>query len=272
MATYISVFDNDSYKDYLNAKTGGKSQRKGIKTAMARAARCQPTYISQVLHGKADLSLEQAAMLSQFFEHTQEETNFFILLVLKERAGNSTLRQHFERQLEELRARRMILSQRLGTQEVLTEEQKARYYSSWTYAAIHIALTVPGLRTPPALAAYFRISEKKVAETLHFLAEAGLALKTEAGFTVGKSQVRLGNDSHHIIKHHTNWRTQAIEALEREEMLDLHYSGVASIARADVKKLKDRILEMLKEQLEIVKSSKEEEVYCYTIDFFSLRR
>jgi hypothetical protein len=97
--------------------------------------------------------------------------------------------------------------------------------------------------------------------------------KNENGeYSTGHSKIRLGNDSHNILKHHTNWRNQAIDSLDRETPFDLHYSAVLSISAADKVRIKDMILEALKSQLAAADASPEEELYSYCIDFFSLKK
>ena len=74
-----------------------------------------------------------------------------------------------------------------------------------------------------------------------------------------------------MIKHHTNWRTRAVESLERETDRDLHYSGVYSIARADAYRIKDQLLEDVKRCQKAMRASGTEELYCFNLDFFSLK-
>jgi uncharacterized protein (TIGR02147 family) len=267
------IYEYSEYKAYLEKKVGSRGQRKGLKSKLAKALHCQPTYISQVLHGNAHLSLEQSQALNEFFGHTKEEGQYFLLLVQKDRAGTVSLRRHFEEQLQSMLQRRMVLTERLGKKQELSKEDQIRYYSSWHYAAIHMALTVPELQNAKALSEYFRIPIKKVTSVLDFLNKAGLARHTETGsFQTGKLLIRLGNDSPNILRHHSNWRQQAMDSLDREEIGDLHYSAVVSLSKKDAIRIKDRILEWLEKDLEIIKDSKEEEIYSYCIDFFHMRR
>lgn len=71
-----NLFSFLSYKAYLSSKTGASNTKRGEKTALAKALGCQPTYISQVLHGNAHLSLEQAEKANSFFSHTDDEEFF----------------------------------------------------------------------------------------------------------------------------------------------------------------------------------------------------
>ena len=267
-----TIFEFKFYKEYLRALVGPSHKRTGIKGAIAKALRCQSTYLSHVLHGNAHLSLEQGEALSDFLGHTAEEKRFLLFLIQKDRAGTKSLTAHFEELIEEIVARRLTLTERLGARNALSEEDKSVYYSSWQYAAIHIALTIPELRTSEALARYFCVRQKRVAEILEFLCKTGIATRNVDYFVPGTTQIRLGKASHQIIKHHANWRNQAIDSLEREEISDLHYSAVVSLSEQDVLKLKNEILEFIKKTLATIHASSEERLLGFNVDFFDLKR
>ena len=272
MAYEKQIYDFSDYKAYLQAKVGAKSARRGLKSAMAKALSCQPTYISQVLNGHAHLSSEQAADLNEFLNHNKDESHFFLLLLQKDRAGKKNLKKYYQDQMQEVLDRRLNLTKRLGTQNNLSEENRNTYYSSWHPLAIHIALSVPHLQTKEAIAQHFHLPLKKVVSVLEFLVSTGLAQQMGERFTTDNSLVRIGNESTHIQKHHTNWRTQAVESLDREDLQDLHYSAVVSLSKADARHLKDRMLEHIKEYVNTIRDSKEEEVYSLCLDFFSLKK
>ncbi len=267
-----NVFDFNDYKSYLEAKAGRSGTRKGIKAAMAKALNCQPTYISQIIHNKAHLSLEQADELNHFFGHSQDESFFFMLLVQKDRSGTKKLKEFFQKQIDAATERRLNLSKRLGSKTVLSEIHQSTYYSSWIYAALHIAVTIPELRTREALSQYFKLPIKRITEALDFLVLIELVEHTSQGYQATNSQIRLGNDSKNIIKHHTNWRLQAAESLDREEVTDLHYSGVVSLSQKDVLKIKNILLEAVRESQSVIKESKEEEIFAIGMDFFTLKK
>jgi uncharacterized protein (TIGR02147 family) len=265
-----SILDFNDYKEYLRSKVGGPRQKKGVKSAMARALGCQPTYITHVLNAHANLSLEQAEAVNSFFAHTKEEGQLLILLVLRDRAGTHTLKTNFQEQIDQLRASRLVLTKRLGQRNVLTEDQRATFYSVWYFLAAQIGLTIPAWRTHEALAKNLGLPSARVAEILQFLCEVGLVEKNGSQFVPTENQIRLGKDSHHIFKHHTNWRVKAIESLEREDLNDLHYSSVVSLSEKDVVRIKNLLLDQLKDNLKIVAESKEEKLYGLNIDFYNL--
>lgn len=267
-----TLFSFSGYKAYLRRRLGGPGSRPGIKTALAGAIGCQPTYISQVLHSKAHLSLEQAESANQFFAHSKEEAHFFMLLLQKERAGTKALERYFDEQINEILQKRLVLTERLGAKQVLSSEHQSVYYSSWHYAAVHIGLTIPELRAPQALASYLQIPLGKISEVLDFLVSAGLAVEDRGLYKPGLSQIRLGKASHNIIKHHANWRMHSIESLVREELTDLHYSAVVSLSKQDVLKIKDRLLDVIDEIQKTVRDSKEEALCSVAFDFYGLKR
>lgn len=270
MAEAKSIYEFENYKDYLRSKAGGPHQKKGVKSAIARALGCQPTYVTNILNAHANLSMEQAEALNSFFAHTKEEAQLFLLMVLRERAGTHTLKAHFQEQIDQLHAGRLVLTKRLGQRNILTDEQRSTFYSVWYFLAAQIGLTIPGWRSHEELAANLGLSRARTAEILQFLCEVGLVKKSGNHFVPAETQIRLGRESHHILKHHSNWRMKAMESLEREGLNDLHYSGVVSLSARDVVRIKNLLLEQLKENLKIIGASKEEKLYGLNLDFYDL--
>jgi len=266
------VYEFAHYKDFLTSKVGPRTNRSGLRLAMAQTLQCQPTYVSQVLYGSAHFSLEQAESLAEFLALTSDEKHFFLLLLQKNRAGTKRLEKYFGNQIEQILANRLVITKRMGGENQLTEDQRSVYYSSWQYICVHIALTIPALRTAASLSEHLGISKKRILEILDFLVKCNLARRAGDQFVTGVGEIRLGNSTHHILKHHAHWRTQAIESLEREGLSDLHYSAVVSLSQKDVVRLKEKMLEFLGEILGEIRKSEEEVLYCYLIDFFNMER
>lgn len=259
-----------AYKDYLKSRVGPSTERRGIKRAMASALNCQPTYVSQVLNGHAHFSLEQGEILADFFAFSESEKHFFLLLIQRDRAGTTRLQAYFDDQIDGLLAERMILTKRLGSEHTLSQDEQSQYYSSWHFAAIHMAVTIPNLREPSSISRALQIPMKRTLEVLEFLRKAGLVLRDGGHYHPGKSLIRLGKNSQHILKHHTNWRLRAVDSLEREVADELHYSAVISLSKSDVARLKNQFLEFISDTLKVVRASKEEKLFAFNLDFFDL--
>ncbi len=266
------VFDYINYKSYLNEKIiNAPNKGRGLKLKLAKFLGCQTAYISQVLNQSVNFSLEQAIKVNQFWSHNKEESRFFLLLVQHERAGTQDLRLFLEEEMNTILQRRKNLKDRLDIKDSLNENDQHIYYSVWYYAAIHILLSIPDFQTPARICEYLGLPLKQIQEALEFLVETGLAIQKGNRYEIGLTRIHLDKSSIQIRRHHTNWRSQAISSIDRNEPRDLHYSNVLSIARNDIPKVKEIFIKAIEEAREIIKVSPEEEVQVLTLDFFSLR-
>lgn len=269
MKNVESVYNAFDYREFVLQKCLQSGPRSGLKSRLAKRLGCQPAYVSQVLTGTSHFSLEQGYDFCDFFNLNDEERYFFLLLLQKARAGHLSLKKFFENQIQEHLRKRKDMIHRLGQAKTLALEDQEKYYSSWIYAALHMAVTVPSLQSREALLKAFRINSEKLNQALQFLIGCGLVVQNGEIFRVGSQHLRIGNQSHHLVRHHSNWRLRALQSLESERDSEMHYSGVFSLSETDVQKIKDNLMEFLKTNLKIVDESKEERVYALCLDFFS---
>ncbi|MGE4132991.1 MAG: TIGR02147 family protein [Bdellovibrionales bacterium] len=269
-----SVFEFSEYKAYLVEKLSAGKVRSGLRAKLAQHLGCQTAYISQVLGGHQHLSPEQAFRTNSFLGHDKEESHFFHLLVQHNRAGTKELESYYLEQMNDIRARRSLIKNRVNADSEIPAEFQSRYFSSWQYTALTVALTVPELQTKEALAQYFRLPLQEIAKALQFLIEIGMAEQRGDRYYVGPRTIHLGNEADNIHKHHTNWRLQALDSLHRASVNphDLHYSVVFSLSRTDMEKFRERFLELIKTNIKDVAPSKEELIFVTCIDFFEARR
>lgn len=264
----MNIFEFRGHVDYMRFRF---KDVHGIKAKFAEHLRIQPAHLSQILSEKLCLNLEQADLANQFFDHSHEEKDFFFLLVLKDRAGTKSLREHFEAQIEAIAKKRMSVVARLGKEKSIPEEIKGVYYSSWIYSAIDLACTIDSIRTRNALAEKLKLPIEIVSRVLDFLVENGLLKKEGDEYFPTQSWIRLDKSSPHIVKHHTNWRQKAIQNLEVQTDDDLHYSGIFSLDKKTALRIKDRCLEFIKEQVKEIGESNAEDLYVFEIDLFNLK-
>lgn len=267
-----SVCDFNSYRDYLLERLGNPGKRTGLRLAAARAMKCHSTFVSQVLSGKSDLSLEHAALLNVFFSHTEEEASYFLLLLQRDRAGNSELRNYCETQLKTIRSRRNEIRSRLRDARTISEADEARFYGSWLHGAAHVAVSIPELQTKEALAEYFQLPIARISEVLEFLSQLDMIRYRDGRYDMNKNHFHLGPDSPHIARHHTNWRLKTVASLENRSLRNnnLHYSAVVTMSHADIQNVRKKLLQCLEENVTIIAGSPAEAAYVYCFDFFSL--
>jgi uncharacterized protein (TIGR02147 family) len=267
-----SLYDYKDYKKYLNdfirsQNSGGH----GFRTRLASALGCHITYVSQVLNKDAHFSLEQSDQLNSFLGHTKDEAHYFLLLVQLERAGTVSLKSKFQDQINMVLEKRLILKDRVDIKKALSPIDQTQYYSAWHYAAVHILVTIPEFQTKDAIGERLGISIEKVSAILEFLTSIGLVMLQYGRYKNGVNRIFLGNDSLMISKHHTNWRMKAIESLDRESAEDVHFSTVVSFAHEDTHRIKEYLIKSIEGAREIVRNSKkEEEMHCFSLDFFKI--
>jgi len=267
-----SIFDFKDYKAFLNEwLLSQPNSGRGIRGKLGEAVGCQLSFVSQVLQGEAHFNLEHGERISQFLQHSEEETNFLLLLIQYARAGTENLRKHLKRQIEKVLEHRLTLKNRMSHEgEELSLEDRMRYYSSWHYGAIRVACSVPALRTKEALRKKLSLPIKQLNEALEFLLEKGILVLEGDQYIRTRRFMHLGNDSALITKHHTNWRIKAMQHFDREGENDVHYSAVVSLSKEDLKKLKTMCVDYISGLEKTIKASKEETLASVCLDFYEI--
>lgn len=264
------IFEFSEYRPYLHEKLGKKGTRTGLRKKLSEKLQVHTTFISQVMLGKADLSLEQAEGCNSFFSHTNEESEYFLLLVMFERAGVITLKNRFEEKIKQMQSKHLNISERLKPQTEVSQEDKQKFYSSYIYSAIHVLVSIPQFQTIAALARALNLPTTEIKQKIEFMKTIGLVVQQGDRILHGPHHVHLGSDSNLIIQHHRNWRLQAMNSLDHRRENDIHYSAAVSLSKKDAMKIKDSILENLHSNVKVISSSPEEVAYGYSFDFFSL--
>lgn len=263
----IQVFDFKDYKLFL--KKALLSRGKGARSRFAEFIGCRSGYITQVLEGTADLSLEQGDLATEFFGQTNEESEFFLLLLMAGRAGTKRLRARHENQIAQRLEARSNLKDRfkVGT---ISEEIQAVFYSNWQYLAVLSVTSLPHVQTVEAVAAHLKIPLKRTTEIFEYLERAGLIAIKNGKASPGLVRTHLGEDSPMLPKHHINWRLRAIQSIENRQENNLHYSSVISLSVQDAIRIKERLIMMIEEVATIVAPSPEEQLSSLCLDFFEV--
>jgi uncharacterized protein (TIGR02147 family) len=268
----VSVYDFDSYKDFLRAYLESLPHKgHGERSKIAIALRCQSAYLSQVMKGDAELSLEQGDLLSGYLNLNEEEAEFLLLLIDLGRAGTRSLSDRLMRRIQKIRDFRSQLKNRIKPRGSLTLEAQTEYYSSWIYGAVHLMVSIPGLRTRESLLKATKLQSDELNRILDFLCETGLLVSEGGRFKPGNTILHLPNDSKLIKQHHGNWRNRAVESITHEKKHDLHFTSVASFAYADVPTVRDILLKTIDQIRAVIKKSEPEDcVFSYGMDLFEV--
>jgi uncharacterized protein (TIGR02147 family) len=266
----MSVFQFSDYRAYLRNHIEHLPKRgRGELSRMAQHLRVNSTLLSQVLAGNRNLSEEQTFELSTYLGHSSLESDYFTLLIQIDRAGSVNLKRHLEGKLKRLATEALKLSNRVAFEKKLSEQERAVFYSSWIYSAVHLftSTKTEGV-TIEEIAHRFRIPRNKAADLIHFLAQAGLVVETNNRYHMGTKSTFIERGTPFLLKHHSNWRIKAIQVSESISEEELMYSGQFSLSRNDFKILREALTECLRMINSTVKDSPAEELACLNIDWF----
>lgn len=267
----ISIYEFKDYKKYVlewinRAANNGRGQRK----LLADAIGCQTPFITHVLVGNYQFSPEQAEACSKWMGLNDSDTEYFLTLVMLQRAGTKSLESFYQKRISALRERENVLKKRLEIQETLTLENQMVYYSSWHYPAVHMGLLNPALQSIAALQKYFQLPLARVVSVINFLTEIRMVEETKLGYKVLLPVIHLENNSPLITQHHSQWRLRAIENIQSTNLESLHYSGLISLSKQDYEWVQERLAQLLNDIAEKVKTSPDEQLATLCFDWFTL--
>lgn len=265
-------FDVFEYSDYRKAIRGCVEQHGnpwGIWARLAKAAACKPTYLSQAMREKCHLTPEQVLGIARYWEFSDAEVDFLLLLLDFARAGTRELKDHFQAKIKTIRKEREDLAARLKKPKFETGEKETLYYSSWFWSAFHVMVSIPEFQTAKKIAQRLSLPIEFVESALERLEGFGIVVRKGQGWTYGTGDVHIPRDSLLVGVHHNNWRQRAVADSTSPLGSDgVHYTSVYSLSRADYQHLKEKMLELIEYSRLKVADSKEEEIVCFLCDIF----
>ncbi len=239
---------------------------------MAEALNCHPGYISQVLKkSKIHFSPESVIKIANFLELDLREQDYLLNLLHLERSGSEDLKRYYARKVQAIQEENQQIAgkiQKVSTE--LDEVAKGVYYGHWAYGAVHMIVSIDRYRTVKTISEHLKISKALTQRILDFLMEKGLIALVDGKYEHGKCRIHLKKSSPYIRSHHQNFRHKAIQSLEEERELDLHYSSVMTLSKVDAFKIKDLILRLIEDKERILAPSPNEEIVCLNLDLFEL--
>jgi uncharacterized protein (TIGR02147 family) len=266
----ITVFNFKDYKSYLKKLLAPSGESRGMRTGLAETLGCNIGFISQVLGGESNFSLEHAIGVADYIKITGQERDYFLILVHYEKAGSKKLKEYYQKQIDEILTKRAEIKSRVHASKSLDEKDYLIYYGQWYYCAIHMLLSISEYQTKLAVSEKLGISLKQVEDAITFLVEKKLVIEEKGRFKTGPTRIHLGKTSPLITQHHTNWRMEAIKSLSNQNDTDLHYSSVLTMSNSDAKKIRDVLLKALEDVEIILKPSPDEEIYSLNMDMFTI--
>jgi uncharacterized protein (TIGR02147 family) len=263
----ISFFAHLDYKALVlflleNTAEGPHGRRKRLAEALG----CQVSFLSQVLAGDKHFNLEQIEKVARYFNLSEAEEDYLFDLLSYNRAGSVHLKQKLLRRINRIREEQDSLKNKLREKHTLSKADQSVYYSSWAYAAIHMACTIPSLQTFDSLMQALKLSREQISTVAKFLTGKQIVEIRDGKIIPLQQNVFIGKDSPLVAKHHLNLRSKLIGEVAFEKPEDLTYSLFFSASREDLPRIKALLVDAIADCLAVIRPTKEERLGAIAID------
>lgn len=264
----MDIYSYDDYrvliKDRLSLlpKSGhGQAKR------LAEYVGVSTAFISQVLSRNRHLAPEQNFLVTEFLGLSELETTYFLKLMEWEKSGNHKHKKWLRKSLESIREESKKISNRIQFQKVLSDEEKAIFYSDWHYSAIRMHCSIKP-RSLEDLIHFLGFPRSVVATAIQFLVNCGLIVIKDELYEIGSMSTHVHADSPWVMLHHANWRKKALENVKFPAKVKIHFTSPMTLSQRDAEKIQGMINKMLEDIGNVVDPSPSEQIMCLNIDWF----
>lgn len=268
----LDLFSYENYKIYIRERVQQLPRNgHGAYTKLAEHLSTTSVYVSQVFNGEKELTIEHAIPVSEFFGLSELETEYFMTLIERARAGTHSLKRYYTKKLIKIKHKSKKIKEILSVQKELSENVKAEFFSQWYYNAIWLLTSMENFGIPEQYQDKLRLDLKTVKKALDFLTQNKIIERKGEFFQAGSQFVHLEAESIHIAKHHTNWRLRGLNQLDRLSEEELCFTMPCTISKADFERIRTMLLHVIKSTRDIVGPSSSEEIAFLNIDWMKLK-
>jgi uncharacterized protein (TIGR02147 family) len=265
----MSIYQFEDYKDFFNHWVSSlPKQGHGEYRRVALALNVSTTMVSQVFKGDKELSLELACDLCEYLNMTEDEVDYFLLMVEHRRAGSVKLQKRLIKQIKDRKEKAQKLENRLKKEVELTEEVRAIFYSSWLYSGVRMLASCNDFDDSATIAQRLNLPRNQVQKVIDFLLLHGLLTQKKGELQLGPTRIYLGSSNILVSKQHQNWRLQAFNKMVANEDKNLFYTCPMSLSEEMADKLRQEISGLIDKTLKLVGPSESQTTRCLNIDWF----
>lgn len=263
MSEIHPIYSFEDYRNYLDQTLQDPRYGRGSRKKLAEHLNCQSSFISQVLNGKNEFSLEHAYSANQFLGHTKDESHYFLNMVQLARAGTVDLGNYFRSVLEDLRNNKLQVHEVLQGR-TLSEAETLSYCGNWLCISIHMLTAIPRFQKIESLKEKLQVGDSDFNEALEFLKNTGLVVQKGEHLETGDGKIHMKKSSPYAQVASIMTRQKVIDKLKIKDPHSLNYTGNITIPKEAFQKIKKSILELIHEIDEHVDSG-ESEAFCTII-------
>ena len=264
-AHIAAIYGYSDYRAYLKWALSAEQQGRGASVKLAEHLNCQPSFVSQVLSGRSDFSLEHAFRINRFLKHTPEQSQFFMILVQAGKAGSSELKYFFLDQLERMRRENLQVAKVIKKVD-LDEANIMRYYSNWNCVAVHLLVSISEYQTAASLRDKLAISERELEDVLTFLEGARLIKTVGQKITTGEQHIHVRRTSPYAFFASQQVRLHALEKLDMRNDKGLHFGTHFTISKKGLAVIRQKVLDFIGELNEEIGAEDPETLCTLVVD------
>lgn len=161
------IYGSKTYRDFLAKELDSEHFGRGARAELAEYLGVQNSFISQVLSGKQNFTLEQTIRLAQFLSLKDPERDFLLLLVSKERSGSQELKEYYQHQIKRRLESKNEVQNRVSREvRKIGEQELTEYYGSWHTPAIHMLLKNSKIRDLNEISRLLSLEPRLVRESM----------------------------------------------------------------------------------------------------------
>jgi uncharacterized protein (TIGR02147 family) len=262
----MGAFKKDNYRFFLLCEFQRRIKRNSSYSwrAFARDLGLTPSRITEIMKGKAGLSVDRAKTFVGHLNLIADDRDLFLDLVEMEHGRNKVLRQL---------AKERVLN-REALKKVIPDEQFS-LISQWYYLPLMRLLELPlPSQDPSILAKTLGLEEIQIVEGLARLEEVGLICKNDDRYTCLNSRTITdrGSPSSGRRQYHKELLKKAEEAIDTQPLAERSFtSAVMTVDKSQLELVQKRIRQFRSDLLnELDASPSKNAVYCLALNFFAL--
>jgi len=267
----MAIYEFEDYKKYINTWIEGQPKKgRGEFKKISEAIGVHSTMVSHIFKAEKQLTMDQAFLLTEYLGFSQLETDYFLTLVRFERSGHFKYKEKIKEELIEIKNKASEVKNRLPTSDVLSDEDKAEFYSSWHYSAIRTLASLEEYSNRKEIIEKVGLPFDKGNKIVEFLIAKGLCIEENSTLKSGPARTHIGPDSPHLWRHHTNWRLKNMDRHKKLTKEEFMITAPLSISKKDMFLVKEKLMYFLEELGSTVEQTTPEQVSCLTIDWVYL--
>ncbi len=270
---HMNIYSLNCYRSILKSVV---EERKAVDPEdnfqrLAEQMRIPKSYMSKVLHAKADLSADQLHLACTHLQLGDDETDFLQLLLERERSGLAARKKRLDVLIARTQRQYVTASEYLNAPSANDQiSGRAEYFLDSWGAIVHMALLIPRFREDLVLLAReLGLSPARLNETMSMLERLKFIERKQKTVKVLVEHLHLPS----VSSVYRAWRNslRSLGAAKTDSLSDTENYTFAAVFTCDQKTeqtIRVRILEMLKEVEDQVDKAKIADVYQIEISLF----